>query len=202
MTCTERELVSCPPTLSATFTPQTASCALDSATSFQIDFVRPRSNEPKSASLRFPFAEPLFLVTLSFASGTFIYPSSSGSSESPAPRVGQRAAGCPLEMDGSLEGLVPPAQANYHLGLDSQNDAAAEWRWGSGIFWTSVLGFCCTLQLPNPLKSSQGVCHELPSGKRVRSPQDPGPPAPHPGVAIISAFIRRNKLAFHQLQQP
>ena len=139
-------------------TPQTASCALDSATSFQIDFVRPRSNEPKSASLRFPFAELLFLVTLSLASSMFIYPSSSGSSESPAPRVGQRAAGCPLEMDRRLEGLVLPTQANYHLGLDSPNAAAAGWRWGSGIFWTSVLGFCCTLQLPNPLKSNQGVC--------------------------------------------
>lgn len=80
-------------------------------------------------------------------------------------------------MDGSLEGLVPPAQANY-TGLDSQNDAAAGWRWGSGIFWTSVLGFCCTLQLLNPLKSSQGVCHELPSGKRVHHPKIQAP-IPH-----------------------
>lgn len=91
--------------------------------------------------------------------------------------MGQRAAGCPLEMDGRLEGLVPPTQANYHLGLDSQN-AAAGWRWCSGIFWTSVLGFRCTLQIPNPPKSSQGVCHELPSSERVCSPQDPGPPTP------------------------
>ena len=96
-------------------------------------------------------------------------------------------------MDGRLERLVWPAQANTTRALILGMLPAG----GGGALgnFLDMSGFCCTLQLPNPPKRDQGVCHEFSSDKRVRSPQDPGSP-PRPGVAIISAFIHTTNWPF------
>lgn len=139
---------------------------------------------------QFPFAEPLFPGNPWLSIRPFIYPSSAAH-QVPCTPCGAKGMRVPSRRwMGVLRGSSPLGpRPTTTLALILRMMLLLEWRWGSGIFWTSVLGFC-TLQLLNPLKSSQGFVMSSQVARESAHPKIQAPPHPTPGVAIISAFIR------------